>query len=142
MGKETYLDEKAITEQLKVQLREHRKKLGLPQWRVAQQTGNAEKTYQHWESTGEGLSNMFTILKLFQVLGFSTAEIIDVLGLPPLTLNDIGTIWQDEGTLKRIKEDGIYPYVRMNCGTMDCVTIEKLLDVLTAERLRRRKYPG
>lgn len=140
MNKNKVSEQELFEERLKVQLCEHRKKLGLPQWRVAKQIGNAEKTYQRWESTGKCLTDIFSLLKAFQVLEFSTVEIIDVLGLPPLTLNDMKAVCQDGETLKHIKEDGIYSYMRKNCNSMDYATIEKLLDVLSSERLKQRGY--
>lgn len=139
MGKEIYLDKKAITEQLTKELFNHRQKLGLMQREVAEFLDRSEKTYQHWESTGEGLSNIFTILQLFQALEFSTAEIIGVLGLPPLTADELKDICPDGDTLKSIQENGICSYVRMNCGKMDYCQIERLFDVLCDERSERRK---
>lgn len=134
-----YLEPETFRESLKGQLPKHRENLGLKQKDVAHLIDKPESTYQRWEATGDGLTNIFNILKVFQVLGFSTTEIIKILGLSQLKPSEIGEICTDEGTLKSIKEDGIYLYVRNNRANMDDITIEKLLDALFEERLKRHQ---
>lgn len=124
-------------ERLKRQLHEHRRNLKLSQIEVAQAVGKTPDTYQRWESSGQHLTDIFSLLSIFQVLHFSTTEIIDVLGLPPLTLGEIKAIYQDEDTLKNIKENGIYPAVRERCPDMDDVTLGKLLAFFLSEYLKR-----
>lgn len=140
MNKNKVSEQELFEKRLKKQLRDHRRKLGITQEYAASLLDKSEKAYQRWESTGKCLTDIFSLLKAFQVLEFSTVEIIDVLGLPPLTLNDMKAVCQDGETLKHIKEDGIYSYMRKNCNSMDYTTIEKLLDVLSSERLKQRGY--
>lgn len=123
--------------ELKQQLRQHRKKGNLTQLNVADAVGVSLDTYHRWESTGQHLTDIFTLLNVFQVLDFSTTEIIDVLGLPPLTLNEVKSIYQDEDTLKHIKEKGICSAMRENCPDMDDFTLEKLLSILLNEHSKR-----
>lgn len=129
--------EQELQTKLKRQLRKHREKLNLKQLDVANAVGKSLDTYSYWESTGRRLTDIFSLLSVFQALEFSTAEIIDVLGLPPLTLNEIKAIYQDEDTLKNIKGNGIYSAMRENCSDIDDFTLTKLLVLLLKERLRR-----
>lgn len=131
-------EQELFERRLKGQLRRHRERLHLGQKRTADLLCKSYSAYQRWESTGKCLTNIFDILRVFEVLGFSTAEAIDVLGLPPLTADELKDICPDEETMKGIQENGICSYVRMNCGTMDDRQIERLLDILFAERLKRR----
>lgn len=126
-----------LQEKLKGQIREHRKKRKLSQLNVANAVGKSVDTYQRWEYTGKGLTNIFILLSVFQTLNFSITEIIDILGLPPLTLSEIKTIYQDEGTLKSIKENGICSAIRENCHHMDDFTLERLLVILLKEHSKR-----
>lgn len=119
------------------QLREHRIKRNLSQLNVANAVGKSLDTYQRWEYTGKGLTNIFNLLSVFQALGFSITEIIDVLGLPTLTLSEMKAIYQDEDTLKSIKENGICAAMRENCRYMDDFALERLLAVLLKEHLKR-----
>lgn len=89
MKKMEYLGKKEIRNRLKEKMLQHRDKLGLKQREVAELLDKDEKTYQRLESTGNGLSDFFDIQNIFRVLEFSTTDIIDVLGFPPLTLNEI-----------------------------------------------------
>ena len=122
---------------LKKQLHEHRIKRKLRQLDVANAIGKSLDTYQRWESTGQHLNDIFSLLSVFRVLNFSTTEIIDVLGLPPLTLSEIKGIYQDEDTLKDIKENGICSAIRKNCHHMNDFVLEKLLTILLNEHLKR-----
>lgn len=131
---EQELFEKRVSEQLY----KHREKLNLRPLEVADLVGKSYSAYQKWESTGKHLTNIYDILNVFQVLGFSIAEIVEVLGLPRPTSDDIKELCPDEDTRKSIEEDGIYLYVRKKCTDLDDSTIEKLLDVISAERLKRR----
>ena len=126
-----------IQKALKEQLYTHRNNLNLKQAEVARMLDKSEKTYQRWESTGNGLSNIQDILKLFEVLEFSTSTVIKLLNLPPLTYDEIRDIVTDIHTLKSIKEEGVYSHIRNNCSNMDNVTIEKLLVILQTEHLER-----
>lgn len=137
--KTAYVDENEIRRRLTEQLFYHRKKLGLKQIEVAGLLDKAEKTYQCWESTGNHLTNIFDILKVFQVLKFSTVEVIGVLGLPLVPLNEIKDICQDEAISECIKGTGICSYCHKNCCDMNDFTIERLLDILFTERLKRHK---
>lgn len=122
---------------LKEQLREHRKKRNLSQLDVANAVGKSLDTYQRWESTGERLTEIYSLLSVFRALDFSTTEIIEVLGLPPLTLGEMKAIYQDEDTLKSIQEKGICSAMRENCRHMDDFTLERLLAVLLNEHSKR-----
>lgn len=124
-------------EKLKTQIREHRIKQDYSQIGVANAVETTLNNYQRWESTGQYLTNIFRLLKVFRELRFSTIEIIDVLGLPPLTLNEIKAICQDEDTLKSIKEHSVYSIMRKECFDMDDYTLEMLLKFFLEERLKR-----
>lgn len=124
-------------EKLKKELKEHREKHNYSQLGVADAVGKSLDTYQRWESSGKYLTNIFTLLSVFHELNFSTTEIIDVLGLPPLTLSEIKAIYQDEDTLENIKENGIYSVMRKKCPDMDDFTLEKLLALFLNEHLKR-----
>lgn len=124
-------------EKLKGLLREYRIKRNLSQFDVANAVGKSLDTYQRWEYTGKGLTNIFILLSVFQTLDFSITEIIDILGLPPLTLSEIKAIYQDEGTLKSIKENGICSAIRENCRHMEDFTWERLLVILLKEHSKR-----
>lgn len=106
----------------------HRNKLKLSQFEVSERLGISEKTYQRWESSEETLTDIFKILSVFQVLEFTTTEIIDVLGLPPLTLDEIKVDFPDIEILKSIKE---------NCCNMEDSAIERLIVILMNEHLKR-----
>ena len=130
--------EKEFPKKLKNQLREHRKKQHLTQQKVAKKVRKSLDTYQRWE-TGEGLVNIYSLRSVFHVLGFSTTEIIDLLGLPPLTSNEIEAICQDEETLKDIKEHGFYFVIRKKSSGIDDITLVKSLIVLLEEHVKRLK---
>jgi len=138
MCEKNYLEKEEIRKRLCEKMLKRREKLELHQSEVAESLGKSEKTYQRWESTGTGLSNLFDVLSIFRVLQFPLTDIIYVLGLPPLTLSEAEELYQDEETLKRIRESSIYSAVRQACGGMENITVEKLLDTLMAERLRRK----
>lgn len=137
MHNKNYNSEQEFQERLKGQIREHRKKQELRQADVANALGVSLDTYQHWEKPSQSLTNISDILNIFQVLDFSTAEIIDVLGLAPLTPSEVKAVCQDEDTLKCIKGNTIYAAVREKCPDMDDFTLEKLLFLLLGERLKR-----
>ena len=99
--------------------------------------GKSLDTYQRWESSGQRLTDIFSLLNVFQTLEFSTTEIIDVLGLPPLTFSEIKAIYQDEDTLKSIKENGICSAMHKKCSGMDEFTLERLLAILLQEHSKR-----
>lgn len=120
-------------------LYEHRTALGKTRLTIAYKIGKSEKTYQRWESTGKGLTDIFDILHLFKILNISTGEIIALLGLPPLSQKDVETLYQDEAIQNEIKSSGIYRYLRDHCAKLSDITVEKLLDVITEERLKRRR---
>ena len=136
-------NEKNSRTEFKIRIRKclyaRRKELKLKQREMAQRLGKSEKTYQRWESTGEGLSDILEVLEVFRKLKFSTLEIADVLGLPPIELDEIKERYQDEAILTSIRESSIYIYLRDNCSSVNDVLLEKLLDVITAERLKRRR---
>lgn len=140
--KKQYIQQEPFEKRISEKLREHREKLNLRQLDVANSLHKARSTYQCWETTGKRLTNVHDLLKAFQVLGFSTTEVIDVLGLPPLKLSEIESIYQDEETLKSIKDDSICLCMRNNCKDMPDFTIERLLDTLFAERLKRHRHNG
>ena len=124
---------------LKNQLPKHRKKLNLSQLRVALSLKKTQSTYQRWEATGENLTNIFALLKVFRILNFSFTEIVEMLELPQPNMDELKEFYQDENIEKTIKEMGLLSYVRNNCINMNDMLIEKLLDILFAERLKRRK---
>lgn len=136
-------NEKISRTELQKRIREHlyarRKELKLKQREIAQMLGKSEKTYQRWESTGKGLTDILEVLEVFRKLKFSTFEMVDVLGLPPIELDEIKERYQDEAILTSIRESSIYIYLRDNCSSVNDVLLEKLLDVITAERLKRRR---
>ena len=109
----------------------------MSQFNVAKAVGKSLDYYQRWESSGKRLTDIFTFLGVFQELDFSTTEIIDVLCLLPLTLSEMKAIYQDEDTLKSIKEKGICFAMRENCRHMDDFTLERLLAILLKEHLKR-----
>lgn len=137
MTKKYEFSEHEFQEKLKEQLLKHRRKKNLRQSDVANAVGASHSTYQRWESTGQHLTDIFTLLSVFQALDFSTAEIIDVLGLPPLTLNEIKAIYQDEDILKSIKGNGICFSMHEKCPDMEDFALESLLVLLLKERLKR-----
>lgn len=132
LDKQTRLENK-----LKKQLRQHRENLHLSRVKVAQDVYKSLKTYERWESNGKGLTNIHNLLEVFQVLKFTTSEVIDLLELPPFKADELEKISPDEDTLKRIRDDGILTYMRNNCTHIDDLKLEKLLDILFAERLKR-----
>ena len=123
-------------EKLGKQLLNHRNKLKLSQYDAASAVGKSPDTYQRWEY-GQHLTDIFSLLRVFEVLKFSTTEIIDVLGLPPLTLDEVKATYQDEDTLKSIKENGIYSVMRKKCPDMNDFTLEKLLILFLEEHSKR-----
>lgn len=123
--------------ELPVELYSRRRNLSLTQAEVAELLDKSEQTYQRWESTGNGLSNIQDILRVFEVFKFSTSTVIKLFNLPPLTLDELKDIVPDADTLKCIKEEGICAYIDNNCGDMDNLTIEKLLVILHTEHLKR-----
>ena len=127
-----------IKERLRQQMFLHREKLGLKQREVAELLGKSEKTYQRLESTGRGLSDIFDILEIFQVLHFSTTEIVNVLGFPPLTLSEVTELYQDEEILKSIRENAICSTIRQTGGKMETSTIERLIFTLMKEQCQRK----
>ncbi len=138
MSKNSCSENKEIRNRLRNKMVQRREKLKLHQSDVAELLDRSEKTYQRWESDGDGLSNLFTVLNIFRVLQFSLTDILYVLGLPPLTLREIKELYQDEETLKSIRESSINATIRQACGEMETITIEKLLDTLMAAHLRRK----
>lgn len=128
--------EQEFPKRLREQLYNHRKKLKLSQSSVANSVGKSPCTYQRWESSGKCLTDIFDLLRVFHALKFSTAEIIDVLGLPALTLSEMESIYQDED-LKGIKGNGIYSVMRNKCPDMDDFTLKKLIILLEKENLKR-----
>lgn len=136
MIENNYLKNEEIKKRLTEQMLQHRETLGLRQGKVAELLDKSEKTYQRWESTGDGLSDFFDIQNIFRVLQFSTTEIINLLELPTLTPNEIKELYQDEETLKSIQED----VIRQKCGKMQSITIEKLLCILLKEYLKRKGH--
>ena len=129
--------EKEFPKKLKEQLRGHRTQKNLRQSDVADAVGKSLDTYQRWESTGQRLTDICTLISVFQALDFSTAEIIDVLGLPPLTLSGVKAAYQDEDILKNIKGYGIYYAMRKKCPDMEDFMLDKLLALLFDERSKR-----
>ena len=91
----THTTQELFIEQFEQRLREalhqHREKLGLGQVRVADSLGISPSTYQRWES-GQSLTDIFKLLKVFRTLKFTTTEVIDLLGLPPLTADELEEI--------------------------------------------------
>ncbi len=138
MSKNSCSENKEIRNRLCNTMRERRTELGFSQKEAAHLLDRDEKTYQRWESDGDGLSNLFVVLNIFRVLQFSLTDIIYVLGLPPLTLREIEELYQDEEMLKNIRESSLYSYIKQTRGGMETITIEKLLDTLMAEHLRRK----
>lgn len=134
------IENKIILKQLNEQMRQNRKTLGLNQGEVAELLGKSEKTYQRWESSGKGLSNFFDILSIFKVLQFSTTEIINVFGLPPLSPSEAKELCQDEETLKSLQENTIYSFIRQKCDKLEIITIEKLLFILSKEYFKQKGY--
>lgn len=67
-------------EKLKGLLREYRIKRNLSQFDVANAVGKSLDTYQRWEYTGKGLTNIFILLSVFQTLDFSLLTIYTIYG--------------------------------------------------------------
>ena len=135
--KQEFQDE--VQTKLMRQIREHRKKQGLRQSDVAKALGIPLDTYQHWESPNRKRINVFHILSILHELEFSTAEIVDLLGLAPLTSSEIKAVCQDEDTLKSIQGNTFYSVMRKKCPDMDGLTLGKLLVLLSEENLKRVK---
>lgn len=133
-------EKETIIKRLIEQMFQHRERLGLTQKQAAELLTTSEKAYQRWESCGNGLSDFFVIQNIFKILEFSTTEIISVLGLPPLTLNEVKELYQDEETLKGIRENTLYSYIRQKCDKLESITIEKLLYILSKEYFKRKGY--
>lgn len=132
--------EELFQKRLSRKLFEQREKLRLLQSDVADLIGKSVTTYQRWESTGKCLTNIYDLLKVFEVLKFSTPEIIGLLGLPLPSPDELKGLYPDWTIREKIKKDSICPYVNKNCTDMNNDTIEELLDVLFAERLKRRRH--
>ncbi len=132
-----YEYEVEFQKRLKEQLRKHRNKKNLHYLDVANAIGKSYDTYYRWENTGQHLTDIFSLLSVFRTLDFSTSEIIDVLGLPPLTSCEAKTICQHEDMLESIKENGIYLAMCKKCPDMDDFTWGKLLVLLLEEYLKR-----
>lgn len=126
-------------QELKKQLHEHRKKLKLSQNDVANALGVSRDTYQRWEKPSQDLLNIFNILSVLRVLNFSTAEIIEMLGLAPLTPDEIKAVFQDEDMLKSIQSNTIYSFMRKNYLDMNDLTLKKLFFLLGEEYFKRFK---
>ena len=92
----TYYSKRKLQERLGDVLHEHRTALGKTQLTIAKEIGKSGTTYQRWESTGKGLTDIFDILRLFEILNISTGEIIALLGLPPLSQKDMDILYQDD----------------------------------------------
>ena len=135
----TYYSKRKLQERLGDVLHEHRTALGKTQLTIAKEIGKSGTTYQRWESTGKGLTDIFDILRLFEILNISTGEIIALLGLPPLSQTDMDLLYQDDAIQNAIKSSGIYRYLRNHCAELDDITVEKLVDIITEERLKRRR---
>lgn len=131
--------EREFQERLREQLYEHREKRKLSQLDVADMVGTSHSTYQHWESSGKRLTDIYRLLNVFDALDFSTTEIIDVLGLAPLTLSEIQAVYRDEDILKSTRSNGIYSAMRKKYSDMDDLTLEKLLILLSEEHVKRLK---
>lgn len=124
---------------LKEQIRQRRRELSLSQTKVAEKLGISRDTYQHWEKPSQFLNNIFDILSVFQILKFSTTDIIEMLGLEPLTASEMKAVCQDEDMLKSIQENTIYSVMREKCPDMDDWTLEKLFFLLEQEHFERLK---
>ena len=135
--KNEYLEEKEIQKRLSEQLNIRRGKLGFSQVKVAMLLKKSQSTYQRWETRGQNLPNVSDLLKVFRILDFSLTEIMEVLGLPRPDADELKKLCQDENIEKAIKEASLYSYVRKNCPDLGDMEIEKLLDTLFAERLKR-----
>lgn len=123
---------------------QHRGKLDLTQEQAAELIGKSVKTYERMEQTGDGVFYLYNALKVFQALDFSTLEIIQLLGLPPLKLEDVKKIYQNEDTLKEIEADGIFRYIEKNRASLDQANIARLLNILSEQNLdwyKRRNHP-
>lgn len=119
---------------------EQRKNLKMSQAVASEALGISEKTYQRRESAGAGLDDIFNVLEMFRVFNFSTIEIIDALGLPPLKMSEMKELYQNEKLLKNIEESGICNYMHDHCADMDDITIANLLNILSSENLKRCQY--
>mgnify|MGYP001063505967 CR=1 FL=1 len=129
--------EQEFQERLKKELRKHRLKQKLSQKAVADALMVSEATYYRWEKYGQCLTDIFSLLNVFRVLDFSTVEIIDLLGLAPLTLGEIEAVYQDEDILKSIKGNAIYSAMREKCPDIDGFYLRKLLVLLSEENFKR-----
>lgn len=139
MNEQKYFDLANLEERIKKQLREKRKKSKLTRIDVADRVGKSTETYRRWESQGKRLTCIYDLERVFQVLNFSTTEIIHLLDLPPLTLEEIKTMTETEEELKEVKESGIYFYIKKHCADMGAVTISKLITILLEELERKTK---
>lgn len=134
------IEKEKILKQLTEQMLKHRETLKLTQKEVSELLGKPEKTYQRWESTGSGLSAFSDIKNIFKVLKFSTIEIINLLELQSLTLGEVKELYQNEETLKDIRENTICSYTRQTCGKLESITIEQLLCILLKEYFKRKGH--
>lgn len=140
MEEKNYLEKEEIIKRLTAQMFQNRNTLKLTQKEVSELLGKSENTYQRWESAGDGLSGFFDIQNIFKILQFSTTEIINVLGLPPLSPSEAKELCQDEETLKSLQENTIYSFIRQKCDKLEIITIEKLLFILSKEYFKRKGY--
>lgn len=126
-----------VQKRLKEQIRERRIKQNLRQIDVANALGISLDTYQNWEKHDRSLTDIFSILSVLLVLDFSTADIVDVLGLAPLTLREIKNVCQDEDTLKNIQGNTVYSVMREKCPDLDDFTLERVHYLIMGEHLKR-----
>lgn len=135
-----YFDKEKFREQLRKQLYEHRDNLKITQVNTAMLLGISPTAYQRWESTGHCLTNIYKLLNVFHVLKFSLTEIMKLLELPEPTEEELKEFYADTVVRESVKQEGIINYVRNNCTDMQDIQIEKLLDILFTERLKRRRH--
>ena len=139
MKEQKYFNLTKLEERIKHQLREHREKRKLTLFDVAERVGKSMETYRRWESQGKHLTCIYDLAEVFRVLDFSTAEIIHLLDLPPLTLEEIETVSETQEMLTEVKERGVYFYIKEHCADMETVTISKLITILLEELERKIK---
>ena len=127
--------------QLKKELRPQREKLNLSRQEVADSVNRSSRTYQHWELTGESLTDIESILKTFHKLKFTTSKIINILQLPPLNSFELKNVIINGDTLKNMEIDknGICSYVTEKITNLGDNQIEYLLDILYEERIKRHR---
>lgn len=137
--KREYLDKEKFEKQLRTKLYAHRRELGLNQLDAGELIGKSRDTYQRWESTGQGLTNIYDISSVFHEFHFSLTEIMELMKLPQPTKEELEGFYSNIVIQGEVNHFDIYRYVSKNCADMDTLTIIRLLYILCKEYVSREQ---